>query len=83
MGVKTLEWAFSRIRTKEQQIASIREELEAENAKVEQELKEIKAQLEEWRLKYYDLRDERSRLESELKVALSQIERYEHDVGRD
>ena len=80
MGVKSLEWAFSRIRTKEQQVAAIRKELEAENDKVEQELKEIKAQLEEWRMRYYDLRDERSRLEGELKIALSQIEGYERDI---
>lgn len=80
MGVKALEFVFSRIKTREQKIDSVRTELQAETAKVEAELKEIKAALEDWKLRYYELRDEKARIESQLTIALSQIERYERDV---
>lgn len=82
MGVKALEWAFSRIRSKEQQVAEIRTQLEAEKEKVQAELKEIKVEMETWKKDYYNLRDEKSKLESQLTIALSQIERYEYDVDR-
>lgn len=83
-GLKIIEHFLNKAREKFQQSAAIRDELRTEISSLRSQLaiadeeeKRLEALVEEWRGKYYDLRDEKQKVLTELTIALDRLKMYE------
>jgi chromosome segregation ATPase len=88
VGLKVVEQWLGRAKERATEAAGIREELRKEidalRAQIEkanaEELR-LEAQIEEWRGKYYDLRDEKQQVVTELTILKDRLLAYERTIG--
>lgn len=87
-GLKVIESWLGRAKERATESAAIREELrkEIDNLrtqldKADEEEKRLEAQIEEWRSKYYDLRDEKQQVVTELTIMKDRLLAYEKSIG--
>lgn len=83
-GLKFIENWLGRAKERTTEAASIREELrkEIDNLRLQleradSEEKRLEGLVEDWRAKYYDLRDEKQKVVTELTITLERLKRYE------
>lgn len=87
-GLKVIESWLGKAKERATEQAGIREELRKEIEslrtqldKSEAEEKRLEAQIEEWRGKYYDLRDEKQQIVTELTILKDRLLAYEKSIG--
>jgi len=73
IGLKVTEHWLNRNKTATDDAKQIREELRTEIVSQREEIKRLETELEEWRTKYYDLRDSYMKQHTELTLALERI----------
>lgn len=77
LGLKVTEHWLGRNKDKVDDAARIRDELRTEVTAQRAEIKVLEDEVEEWRAKYYDLRDLYIKLQTELTLALQDIKAAE------
>jgi chromosome segregation ATPase len=87
-GLKVIESWLGKAKERAAENASIREELRKDIDNLRQQLNEageeekrLEAQIEEWRGKYYDLRDEKQQVVTELTILKDRLLAYEKSIG--
>lgn len=87
-GLKIIESWLGKAKERATEAQGIREELRKEidslrvqlnQADVEE--KRLEAQIDEWRNKYYDLRDEKNRMETQVTILKERLLAYERSIG--
>lgn len=89
-GLKIIESWLGRQKERATEAQSMRDELRKEIEslrtqldKADEEEKRLEAQVEEWRGKYYDLRDEKQKVVTELTITLERLKLLEKRLGND
>jgi chromosome segregation ATPase len=87
-GLKLVESWLGRAKERANEAASIREELRKEIDNLRSQLEKADAEeqrleglIEEWRSKYYDLRDEKQQVVTELTILKERLLAYEKSIG--
>lgn len=87
-GLKIIESWLGKAKERTAENATIRDELRkdidslrAQLAVADEEEKRLEAQIEEWRAKYYDLRDEKQQIITELTILKDKLLAYERIIG--
>lgn len=87
-GLKIIESWLGRAKERATEAQTMREELRKEIENLRQQLtdsdaeeKRLEAQIEEWRSKYYDLRDEKQQVVTELTILKDRLLAYEKSIG--
>lgn len=87
-GLKLVEAWLGRAKERSTEAASIREELRkeidnlrAQLDKADAEEKRLEGIIEDWRGKYYDLRDEKQQVVTELTILKERLLAYEKSIG--
>ena len=87
-GLKVIESWLGKAKERAAENATIRDELRkdidnlrAQLAAADEEEKRLEAQIEEWRGKYYDLRDEKQQVVTELTILKDRLLAYEKSIG--
>ncbi len=82
-GLKLVEQYLGKAKQKQDAGAAIRAELRIEIDSLRKQLVEasaeeqrLEAQIEEWRSKYYDLRDDKQKVVTELTIALNKLKGF-------
>jgi uncharacterized coiled-coil DUF342 family protein len=73
IGLKMLEYWLGRSKVKLDEASKIRDELRIEITSLREENRDLETQLNEWKGKYYDLRDKYTDLNTQLLLALQKI----------
>jgi len=79
LGVKVVEYIFKGLQDRRDKQNNMLVEKQKELDAVKAEIKEIERQLDEWKERVYSLRDEKSKVDTQLMIALDQIRRLEND----
>lgn len=87
-GLKIIESWLSKSKERSTEAQSMRDELRkeidalrAQLDKADEEEKRLEAQIEDWRSKYYDLRDEKQQIVTELTILKDRLLAYEKSIG--
>lgn len=73
VGLKFTEHWLNRNKTSSEDAKQIREELRTQIISQKTDIDRLEAEVDEWRIKYYDLRDSYMRQHTELTLALDRI----------
>jgi hypothetical protein len=73
VGLKVTEHWLNRNKTSNDDAKQIREELRSQIISQKADIDRLEAEVDEWRIKYYDLRDTYMRQHTELTLALERI----------
>lgn len=89
-GLKIIETWLGRAKERATEAKSMREELRKEIDSLREQLdkadaeeKRLESMVEEWRAKYYDLRDEHQKVVTELTIKLDRLKALEARVDRE
>lgn len=74
-GLKIVDHYFGKKRARVDDAARIRDELRLEINSQKEEIAKLEQQKDDWQQKYYDLRDEVSRLKTDLEFALRNVQK--------
>lgn len=77
--LKLTEHWLGRTKTAADDAKSMREELRSQITSQKEEIKSLEDEVNEWRSKYYDLRDSYIRVQTELTIALEKIKSEAHE----
>lgn len=87
-GLKIIETWLGRAKERATEAQTMREELRkeieglrAQLEKSDEEEKRLEGVIEEWRGKYYDLRDEKQQVVTELTILKDRLLAYERSIG--
>jgi len=80
IGLKVTEHLLNRNKTSIDDAKQIREELRNQVVSQKEEIRRLEEEIDEWRTKYYDLRDSYMKQHTELTLALEQIKRGSQKV---
>lgn len=87
-GLKVIESWLGKAKERAAENATIRDELRkdidnlrAQLATADEEEKRLEGLIEEWRGKYYDLRDEKQQVVTELTILKNRLLAYEKSIG--
>lgn len=73
VGLKVIEHWLGRTKTNSDDAKQIREELRTQISSQKEEILHLEDEVNEWRSKYYDLRDSYMKVQTELQIALEKI----------
>lgn len=73
LGLKVTEHWLGKNKTNSDDARAIREELRSQITSQKEEIKQLEDDVNEWRSKYYDLRDSYVKIQTELTLALQKI----------
>lgn len=73
LGLKLLEHWLGKSKVKMDEATRMRDELRTELNTQRDDIKALEAEVDKWRMDYYDLRDKYSELNSSYKIALDKI----------
>lgn len=74
VGLKVLDHYLGKNKLRSDDATRMRDELRIEINNQKDEINKLEAQRDEWQLKYLDVRDQLSKLQTELTLALAKIE---------
>ena len=80
--LKVTEHWLGKTKTAADDAKAIREELRSQITSQKAEIKELEDEVNEWRSKYYDLRDSYIKVQTELQIALEKIKREAEEADR-
>lgn len=80
--LKLTESWLGRTKTASDDAKVIREELRSQITSQKDEIKSLEDEVNEWRSKYYDLRDSYVKVQTELTLALERIKNEAHESER-
>jgi chromosome segregation ATPase len=87
-GLKIIESWLGRAKERTDQGAAIREELRKEIEGLREQLnradieeQRLEKMVDEWRAKYYDLRDEKQKVVTELTIVMERLKAYERAIA--
>jgi septation ring formation regulator EzrA len=72
-GLKIVEHSLNRSKSRNESEASMRAELREEIKSLREELRKVQAELDSWRIKYYELQEEFIAARDEFSKALRQV----------
>lgn len=88
VGLKVIEVWLGKAKERAAEAQSMRDELRKEIAdlrsqlaKADEEERRLEALIEDWRSKYYDLRDEKQQVITELTILKDRLVAYEKSIG--
>ncbi len=76
-GLKVIDHQINKKRLKTDDAARIREELRMEITSQKEEIAKLESDRDKWRADYYDLRDQFSKLQTELTIAIQHLKNSE------
>ena len=77
--LKVSEHWLGRNKTNSDDAKAIREELRSQITSQKEEIRQLEDEVNEWRSKYYDLRDSYVKIQTELTLALEKIKQEAHE----
>lgn len=80
--LKVTEAWLGRTKSAADDAKAIREELRSQITSQKDEIKHLEDEVNEWRSKYYDLRDSYIQVKTELQLSLEQIKRDAEEANR-
>ena len=79
VGLKVTEHWLGKAKSSSDDAKQIREELRTQITSQKQEIQTLEDEVNEWRAKYYDLRDSYMKIQTELTIALEKIKTEAHE----
>lgn len=73
LGLKILEHWLGKSKAKMDEASKLREELRIEITALREEIKALETEVDKWRMHYFDLRDENSKLNTEYLITLEKL----------
>lgn len=80
--LKVTEHWLGKTKSQSDDAKQIREELRTQITSQKEEIKSLEDEVNEWRSKYYDLRDSYIKVQTELQIALEKIKREAEEADR-
>lgn len=82
IGLKMMEHWLGKSKVKIDEASKLREELRIEITAGREEIKDLEKQVDEWREKFYSLRDKYAELNTQYLIALEKIKKEADDLQR-
>lgn len=82
VALKVTDHWLSKAKNSSDDAKQIREELRSQITSQKEEINTLEDEVNEWRSKYYDLRDSYIKVQTELQIALEKIKREAEEADR-